>query len=284
MKDGLDGDFQGTFPFEPRYASVGRVRLHYVDEGPADSSPVLFVHGNPTWSYLWRQPDRRAVGRRAPLRRLRSHGLRPLGQAALPVRLLAPGPHPQRTRADRSARPARRHAGRPRLGRADRPRRDARADRPARRHRPHQHLGLGAAELPAALPARVPRRGPGRDPGARRQPLRRVDPRRDGQARARPADDGRLPRAVPGLLVARRDARLPARDPADGARPQRAPDGLDPRRARAPRRARQARLGDARPGVPAGLPRTVDRALPGGRGRRGSRARRTTSRRTSRAR
>jgi len=54
MKDGLDGDFQGTFPFEPRYASVGRVRLHYVDEGPADSSPVLFVHGNPTWSYLWR--------------------------------------------------------------------------------------------------------------------------------------------------------------------------------------------------------------------------------------
>ena len=56
MKDGLDGDFQGTFPFEPRYASVGRVRLHYVDEGPADAPPVLFVHGNPTWSYLWRRP------------------------------------------------------------------------------------------------------------------------------------------------------------------------------------------------------------------------------------
>ena len=54
MKDGLYGDFQGTFPFQPRYASVGRVRLHYVDEGPPDSPPLLFVHGNPTWSYLWR--------------------------------------------------------------------------------------------------------------------------------------------------------------------------------------------------------------------------------------
>ena len=46
-----------------------------------------------------------------------------------------------------------------------------------------------------------------------------------GTARRRPGDDGGLPRAVPGLLVARRDARLPARDPADRARPQRALDG-----------------------------------------------------------
>ena len=30
------------------------MRLHYVDEGPADAAPLLFVHGNPTWSYLWR--------------------------------------------------------------------------------------------------------------------------------------------------------------------------------------------------------------------------------------
>ena len=66
MTDGLDGDFQGTFPFEPRYASVGRVRLHYVDEGPGDSPPVLFVHGNPTWSYLWRRviSELAAEGRR----------------------------------------------------------------------------------------------------------------------------------------------------------------------------------------------------------------------------
>ena len=53
---GLAGDFNGTFPFEPRYAQAGNVRLHYVDEGPRDAAPLLFVHGNPTWSYLWRQP------------------------------------------------------------------------------------------------------------------------------------------------------------------------------------------------------------------------------------
>ena len=40
-------------------------------------------------------------------------------------------------------------------------------------------------------------------------------------ARDRPGDDGRLPRALPGLLVTRRHARVPARHPADRARPQR---------------------------------------------------------------
>jgi cis-3-alkyl-4-acyloxetan-2-one decarboxylase len=53
---GLTGDFEGTFPFEPRYVGAGDVRLHYVDEGPRDAPPLLFVHGNPTWSYLWRRP------------------------------------------------------------------------------------------------------------------------------------------------------------------------------------------------------------------------------------
>jgi haloalkane dehalogenase len=51
----LDGDFEGTFPFELRYIDAGDVRLHYVDEGPRDAPPLLFVHGNPTWSYLWRR-------------------------------------------------------------------------------------------------------------------------------------------------------------------------------------------------------------------------------------
>lgn len=55
MATALNGDFQGTFPFEPRFISAGDVRLHYVDEGPPDAPPLLFVHGNPTWSYLWRQ-------------------------------------------------------------------------------------------------------------------------------------------------------------------------------------------------------------------------------------
>jgi cis-3-alkyl-4-acyloxetan-2-one decarboxylase len=51
----VNGDFAGTFPFEPRYLGAGDVQLHYVDEGPADAHPLLFVHGNPTWSYLWRR-------------------------------------------------------------------------------------------------------------------------------------------------------------------------------------------------------------------------------------
>ena len=53
---GLAGDFEGTFPFEPRYADAGNVRLHYVDDGPRDAPAILFVHGNPTWSFLWRAP------------------------------------------------------------------------------------------------------------------------------------------------------------------------------------------------------------------------------------
>jgi cis-3-alkyl-4-acyloxetan-2-one decarboxylase len=62
----LDGDFGGTFPFEPRYLSAGDVRVHYVDEGPREAPPLLFVHGNPTWSYLWRRPiaELSAQGRR----------------------------------------------------------------------------------------------------------------------------------------------------------------------------------------------------------------------------
>src|SRR5262249_11411978 len=38
-------------------------RMHYVDEGSGD--PILFLHGNPTWSYLWRNviPHLRPRGR-----------------------------------------------------------------------------------------------------------------------------------------------------------------------------------------------------------------------------
>jgi haloalkane dehalogenase len=53
---GLETDFEGSFPFEPRYLEAGDVRIHYVDEGPRDAPTLLFVHGNPTWSYMWRRP------------------------------------------------------------------------------------------------------------------------------------------------------------------------------------------------------------------------------------
>ena len=41
------------FPFEPRYADQNGLRMHYVDEG--DGDPVLCLHGEPTWSYLYRK-------------------------------------------------------------------------------------------------------------------------------------------------------------------------------------------------------------------------------------
>ena len=42
-------------PFAPRYASLpDGLRMHYVDEGPAGAEVVLLLHGQPTWSYLYR--------------------------------------------------------------------------------------------------------------------------------------------------------------------------------------------------------------------------------------
>jgi haloalkane dehalogenase len=40
------------FPFVSRFVSIGGYRIHYVEEGKGD--PVLFIHGNATSSYLWR--------------------------------------------------------------------------------------------------------------------------------------------------------------------------------------------------------------------------------------
>lgn len=52
------GDFGGTFPYEPHFTDAAGIRIHYVDEGPPDAAPVLMVHGNPTWSYMYRTPIR----------------------------------------------------------------------------------------------------------------------------------------------------------------------------------------------------------------------------------
>ncbi len=40
------------FPFESKYITVHGSKMHYIDEGEGD--PILFLHGNPTSSYLWR--------------------------------------------------------------------------------------------------------------------------------------------------------------------------------------------------------------------------------------
>ncbi|MCP4763040.1 MAG: haloalkane dehalogenase [archaeon] len=46
------------FPFEPHYLEVKEgeesIRIHYVDEGPKDAEPILLMHGEPSWSYLYR--------------------------------------------------------------------------------------------------------------------------------------------------------------------------------------------------------------------------------------
>lgn len=43
------------YPWEPRYAEVDGMRMHYVDAGDRDGEVVLCLHGQPTWSFLYRR-------------------------------------------------------------------------------------------------------------------------------------------------------------------------------------------------------------------------------------
>jgi len=43
------------YPYEPNYAEVNGLRMHYVDAGPPNAQPVLLLHGEPTWSFLYRK-------------------------------------------------------------------------------------------------------------------------------------------------------------------------------------------------------------------------------------
>jgi haloalkane dehalogenase len=56
-----DDCFEGLpdFPFEPHYAEIpdqdgGTLRVHYLEEGPADGQVVVLLHGEPSWSFLYR--------------------------------------------------------------------------------------------------------------------------------------------------------------------------------------------------------------------------------------
>jgi haloalkane dehalogenase len=42
------------FPFEPHYTEVDGIRIHYVDEGSNDEEVILLMHGEPSWSFLYR--------------------------------------------------------------------------------------------------------------------------------------------------------------------------------------------------------------------------------------
>ena len=83
------------YPFEDRWIDVDGARIHLVDEG--DGPPLLFLHGNPTWSFLYRDvirglrdrfrclaldhPGLRAVAGAAGLR-LHPRRARPRGRGA----------------------------------------------------------------------------------------------------------------------------------------------------------------------------------------------------------
>lgn len=59
------------WPYAPHYTTIDAgdgtpLRIHFVDEGPRDAAPVLLMHGNPSWSYLYRHmiPGLVAAGHR----------------------------------------------------------------------------------------------------------------------------------------------------------------------------------------------------------------------------
>ncbi len=39
------------YDFAPHYVEVDGLRMHYLDEGPAEGAIVLLLHGEPSWSY-----------------------------------------------------------------------------------------------------------------------------------------------------------------------------------------------------------------------------------------
>jgi haloalkane dehalogenase len=50
------------FPYAPRYVELEPgLRMHYVDEGPSGAPVVLMLHGEPSWSFLWRKVIRVVV-------------------------------------------------------------------------------------------------------------------------------------------------------------------------------------------------------------------------------
>jgi haloalkane dehalogenase len=63
----VNWSFGGTWPFEPRHAGDPGERLHYIDEGQRDGTPVVMLHGNPAWAYVYRRfiPALTGAGHRA---------------------------------------------------------------------------------------------------------------------------------------------------------------------------------------------------------------------------
>ena len=58
---GLPDAVRAQWPYRPRFARVNGWRMHYVDEGAGD--PVVLLHGNPTWGFLYATLSARSPGR-----------------------------------------------------------------------------------------------------------------------------------------------------------------------------------------------------------------------------
>lgn len=58
-----DWTFGGQWPFAPHWFDTPDGQMHYIDEGPRDGVPVVMVHGNPTWGYVYRRFIKAVVAR-----------------------------------------------------------------------------------------------------------------------------------------------------------------------------------------------------------------------------
>ena len=47
--------FKGTWPFLPNFFDGNGFLMHYVDEGARQANPIILLHGEPTWGYLYRK-------------------------------------------------------------------------------------------------------------------------------------------------------------------------------------------------------------------------------------
>ena len=55
LNNPLPEALRAQWPYAPRYATVNGWRMHYIDEGEGD--PVVLLHGNPTWGFLYRDME-----------------------------------------------------------------------------------------------------------------------------------------------------------------------------------------------------------------------------------
>jgi cis-3-alkyl-4-acyloxetan-2-one decarboxylase len=53
-RDAFVAPFAEEYPFESHFLDVDGRAYHYLDEGPREGEALVFVHGNPTWSFFWR--------------------------------------------------------------------------------------------------------------------------------------------------------------------------------------------------------------------------------------